>query len=195
MVRKILEISFKKKYVSLEDLVLGGDGSPTSGNYLIVLQGYDMEAGTTFDDAQAINGLSTVASVAAAYVNTLSEISGGFGNNDGRNARELNYISVYKQLSLNTESIMIASLNLMNETVRLNSLCEFKFQNRSPASERGSLDSENNHTSFHFLISLSEWRGGRNIKIWPPIRIPLPLNKGISLFQTPEGETHYSLLS
>jgi len=140
-VRKLLEKCFKTQYMSLSNYVLQGDSSPTLGNYLLVLTYYDAALGTNGTQASAITANSTVKNIADDLIPFLREYSSGNGTVSAINAREPFFISVYKQLSSNTESILMGTMNLHNEYIELSSTMELKVQNRS-LSATGGADTE-----------------------------------------------------
>jgi len=136
-VRKLLESAFKTQYMSLNNYVLQGDSSPTAGQYLLTLTFYDAVTGASGTQATAITANSTVKNMSDALFAQLRDYSGGYGINNTLNPREPFFLSVYKQLLTNTESIQLATMNLHNEYIELSSTLELKVQNRSLSASGG----------------------------------------------------------
>jgi len=140
--RKILERAFKTKYTSTSNYVLMGNYNATAGNYLLVLTYYDAVTGV--DNSQVIstiNGSTLLITCAEAMALILNAYSSGYGTTNAANPREPFLLSVYKQMDANTDSVLLATMNLHNEYIELYSSMELKVQNRS-ISASGSKDTD-----------------------------------------------------
>lgn len=133
--RKICEKSFKCKYASEDDLVLGGNRSPTLGNYLWVVTYVEHGDGTINTQTGTINNSTTLTGVATAIQLLLQNYSSGYGFTDSANDREPFTITVYKQLASNTDSVLLYTMNLCDEYCDMMCTTEIKVQNRSLSSQ------------------------------------------------------------
>jgi len=137
IVRKILESAFKTKYTNMGNNILQGDYSPSVGQHLLALTYYNAVTGSQDVQAVAITNATTLKDVTTVVAGYFHDYSSGYGDNSALNPREPFMLSIYKQLISNTESIMLASLNLHNEYIDLSSTLELKVQNRSLSASGG----------------------------------------------------------
>lgn len=136
--RKICEASFDCKYAQITDLVLGGNASPISGNYLLSEThtiGYLQSVGSS---AFAINNSTTVANVGSWIRSVLDYYTRENRAADADNLRVLEYFTLYKQLSANTDSLVVYTMNVSDEIVIIDGKVEVKVQNRSLSASGGS---------------------------------------------------------
>jgi len=131
LARKVCEKAFKITYTNFSNLVLAGDASPTTGLYFWALNYVDVASGVKSAQAGAIAGSTTLNTVATEFLPYLKGYSAGYGTLNNANLNEPFTVTVYKQLSSNTDSIVLCTLNLQDEYIDMNTRLEFKIQNRS----------------------------------------------------------------
>lgn len=133
LIRKLCEMAFKVHYTSFDNLVLGGNYSPITGSYKIVVTYVNVVTGAATTAAILIQDLTTLTVLAgtAGLLPLLDAYSSGFGLVSGSNPIEPFTMTLYKTLTADTESILLASLNLNDEIVQMESTVEVKIQNRS----------------------------------------------------------------
>lgn len=136
--RKICEKAFKRNYTDLNDIILGGDFSPTLGNIMVVINLIDEANFAHSTSAVAIGAATTIQDVADAITTVFENYSAGYGLTSTSNAIRPNLITVYKQLSSNTDSIALYTMNLQDEFLDIMCMQEIKLQNRSLNASGGS---------------------------------------------------------
>lgn len=141
-VRKLLELAFKTKYTSTSNYVLMGNYNATLGSYLVVLTYYDAVTGANNSTVvSTISGTKLLIECADELGLVLNSYSSGNGTANAANPREPFLLSVYKRMDADSDSVLLATMNLHNEYIELYSSMELKVQNRS-ASASGSKDTD-----------------------------------------------------
>jgi len=139
--RKLLERAFKTKYTSMDNFCLMGNYNATPGLYNVVFTWYDAVTGAENSNVITVNGTKTVQDVSEELTSILLNYSSGNGFANAANPREPFLLSVYKQINLAADSILLATMNLHNEYIEMQCTLEMKVQNRS-VSASGSKDTD-----------------------------------------------------
>lgn len=155
LVRKICSIGFKRSFSNSRELIISGQTSITTGAfpYRLTLAVQNVATGALVVDPFPINAASTIDSVGGAMLNAILLVAMGNGTTLTTNTSQFTTLTLTKLIydsagAVILDEIVLANLNLLQETVHLDVKTSIKIQNRSVAADGvGAADTDTNNVN------------------------------------------------